>query len=313
MFFNKKGDSAKEKISFIKNNNDLINELKEKGIWEWIRGNDEKKIYVNKAIKKIEAKLLNTLIERSKVGKIKYYNKKLRCLNNFYDAEVRKLKDPAYTHNKEKIHKSKYKNKIREICKKKMEEFCTINQKYDYGKKEKETEAKTKREHVKNPAWEVPEFIPYTMSKTIKESSKSIMQPCYDKNPSKPENHFVAALEESKKVKWWFKNGVKDPKFFAVLHIEKGEEKGFYVDFIIQFKDGVIGLFDTKGWGTWSNEKAGPRHDGLYSYIQDENKKGKKLIGGIAVKSSSTWKYNDKKEYDYDENNPTYGWKVIDL
>ena len=32
MFFNKKRDSSKEKTSFIKNNDDLINELKEKGI-----------------------------------------------------------------------------------------------------------------------------------------------------------------------------------------------------------------------------------------------------------------------------------------
>jgi|TARA_Y100000310_G_scaffold126970_1_gene125988 protein-L-isoaspartate(D-aspartate) O-methyltransferase len=32
MFFNKKGDGSKEKFSFIKKNNDLIKELKEKGI-----------------------------------------------------------------------------------------------------------------------------------------------------------------------------------------------------------------------------------------------------------------------------------------
>ena len=32
MFFNKKKNKLKEKISFIKNNNDLIEELKEKGI-----------------------------------------------------------------------------------------------------------------------------------------------------------------------------------------------------------------------------------------------------------------------------------------
>ncbi len=32
MFFDKMGDGSKEKFSFIKNNNDLINELKEKGI-----------------------------------------------------------------------------------------------------------------------------------------------------------------------------------------------------------------------------------------------------------------------------------------
>ena len=32
MFFNRKKNRTKEKISFIKNNNDLLKELKEKGI-----------------------------------------------------------------------------------------------------------------------------------------------------------------------------------------------------------------------------------------------------------------------------------------
>ena len=141
------------------------------------------------------------------------------------------------------------------------------------------------------------------------------MKPFYSKKQWETENDFMAKLDASDKVEWWYKNGESEIKYFAVSYTNNEGKKGlFFVDFVIQFKDGIIGLFDTKGFGTWSNEKAGPRHDGLYSYIQAENKNGKKLVGGIAVKSpNGTWKYNDKKEYDYDENNPTYGWKVIDL
>ena len=147
------------------------------------------------------------------------------------------------------------------------------------------------------------------------EREKSIMQPFYLKKEWGTENNFMKKLDASDKVEWWYKNGESEIKYFSVPYTNnEGKKRLFFVDFVIQFKDGNIGLFDTKGWGTWSNEKAGPRHNGLYSYMQDENKNGKKLIGGIAVKSpNGTWKYNDKKEYDYDENNPTYGWKVIDL
>jgi hypothetical protein len=42
-----------------------------------------------------------------------------------------------------------------------------------------------------------------------------------------------------------FKNGEGDATFFAVPY-DNGEKKPFYVDFIVQLKDGRIGLFDTK-------------------------------------------------------------------
>jgi len=82
------------------------------------------------------------------------------------------------------------------------------------------------------------------------------------------------------------------------------------VDFIIQFKDGTVGLFDTKSGRTAAD--AGTRHDGLYKYMQAENKKGKNLIGGIIVESNETWRYNDKKEYHFDENDMS-DWKILDF
>ena len=46
--------------------------------------------------------------------------------------------------------------------------------------------------------------------------------------------------------------------------------------------------------------------------MQNEKKKGKNLIGGITVEKDGTWKYNDKKEYHFDENN-MLDWKILDF
>ena len=169
------------------------------------------------------------------------------------------------------------------------------------------------REEVVNLEWGPYEIMDFHGMAEKSERKKSIMKPFYSKKEWETENNFMTQLDASDKVEWWYKNGESEIKYFAVSYTDNGGKKGlFFVDFVIQFKDGTIGLFDTKAGKT--AEVAGQKHDGLYNYMQDENKNGKKLIGGIAVKSpNGTWKYNDKKEYDYDENNPTYGWKVIDL
>ena len=117
-------------------------------------------------------------------------------------------------------------------------------------------------------------------------------------------------LDKSKKVKWWFKNGENEIKYFAVLYKdENGFERGFYVDFIVQFTDGTIGLFDTKSGMTAKD--AGPRAEGLQRYIKEQNKKGKKLWGGIVIYVNGTWRYNNEK-YNYNPNN-LYGWRVLEL
>ena len=168
-----------------------------------------------------------------------------------------------------------------------------------------------KREQDVTDEWEVPKVMPFKGNVTDLKRPKSIMQPCYSKKLSKPEENFIERLDKSDKVKWWYKNGESEIKYFSVPHVEEnGKEKGFYVDFIIQFKDGTVGLFDTKSGSVAG--AAGTRHDGLYKYMQAENKKGKNLIGGIIVESHGTWRYNDKKEYRFDENDLS-DWKILDF
>ena len=84
---------------------------------------------------------------------------------------------------------------------------------------------------------------------------------------------FIEYLEKAKQVRWWFKNGKQDGSYFAVPYVENGQEKPFYLDFIVMLKDGRLGLFDTKG-GIYA-KTAKERAEGLTEYIAAENKKAK--------------------------------------
>ncbi|MEO9309093.1 MAG: DEAD/DEAH box helicase family protein [Nitrososphaera sp.] len=168
-----------------------------------------------------------------------------------------------------------------------------------------------KKELQEVPKWEVPVIISYNSRYSKEEKARSIMKPFYTKKPSEPERLFIDLLENSKKVKWWFKNGESEIKYFAVLYKdEAGIERAFYVDFIVQFEDGTIGLFDTKSGITAKDAKT--RAEGLQKYIKEQNQKGKKLWGGIVVNISGSWRYNDSEVYTYDENNMK-GWKFLQL
>jgi type III restriction enzyme len=136
--------------------------------------------------------------------------------------------------------------------------------------------------------WNIPEKIEYWGEYKKEDRKKSVMQPFYGRYDSKLERVFVDYLESSKNVVWWFKNEDRDRIFFAVPYLIKKELKPFYVDFIVFLKDGRIGLFDTKSGIT--TQIAREKIDGLIEYINQENKKGKKLFGGIVTNT-------DQKEY----------------
>lgn len=112
------------------------------------------------------------------------------------------------------------------------------------------------------------------------------MQPFFVKYDSNLEKAFVEFLEKSDQIEWWFKNGDRDSIFFAIPY-HNGEEKPFYVDFIVKFKDERIGLFDPHG--TFLSDFKS-KAEGLSKYIQDENKKGKNLFGGIVANTDRNYR-----------------------
>ncbi|MBU2578899.1 DEAD/DEAH box helicase family protein [Patescibacteria group bacterium] len=151
--------------------------------------------------------------------------------------------------------------------------------------------------------WNIPETLSFGKEYSAVSVEKSIMQPFYNDEKWKSETTFINFLDKSEKVEWWFKNGDRDATFFAIPY-DNGEKKPFYVDFIVMLKDGRIGLFDPHG--TFLSD-FGPKSDGLRQYIQSENKKGKKLFGGIVANTDQRdyrgrWIYFDKPNKDFKDN-----------
>ena len=133
--------------------------------------------------------------------------------------------------------------------------------------------------------WELPETLSFGGDYTETASSKSALLPFYYDNRWKTEKAFIGVLEKSNKVDWWFKNGDRDFTYFAVSYVENGEQKPFYVDFIVRFKNGVLGLFDTKSGRTIKDARE--KSDGLQGYIKEQTKKGRAISGGIVANTDS--------------------------
>jgi hypothetical protein len=85
-------------------------------------------------------------------------------------------------------------------------------------------------------------------------------------------------------------NGVRDRLYFAVPYFRGDEQKPFYVDFIIGFKNKKTGFFDTKG-GTFLNEAmTDGKNDGLLDFLDSNSD----YFGGIVTNTledgSGVWK-----------------------
>ncbi|MEK0337872.1 MAG: hypothetical protein QQN41_10615, partial [Nitrosopumilus sp.] len=160
--------------------------------------------------------------------------------------------------------------------------------------------------------WEVPKSINYSEEYINREFDFSIMQPFYEKtNASSVEKSFAEFLNDKKdEIEWWFKNGERDGTFFAVPRKDGEYYVPFYVDWIVKYKDGRIGLFDTKGGLT--AETAGSRAKGLAKYIRGQNEHAKELFGGIVIEKNDFFWINSNEEYEYDGNDLIgSGWEFF--
>jgi len=140
---------------------------------------------------------------------------------------------------------------------------------------------KREAELQKSADWELPDMLNFGGNYTEFKTNLSAMKPFYYDNKWKTEEAFIKFLEKSDRIEWWFKNGDRDATFFAVPYIENEEQKPFYVDFIVKFKDGKIGLFDTKSGNTIKDARE--KSDGLQEYT----KKHKNISGGIVANTNS--------------------------
>lgn len=107
------------------------------------------------------------------------------------------------------------------------------------------------------------------------------------KDRSEPERYFEQLLEDSGGVDWWYKNGESQQQYFAVSYQTVDEETrltkmaNFYPDYIVQYTDGSVGIYDTKAGRTVTEQPTHDKSDALRAYIVKENSGGSSLKGGI--------------------------------
>jgi len=221
-----------------------------------------------------------------------------------------RMKTALYQFFSQKFKFEKYDPKVQRLVlgKENIQVFVdTINLAKEKYKKEVVEKLSEKRELQETSSWEVPLFIAYNSRYKAEIQPLSAIKPFYTAKPSEPERLFVAMLNNSKKIEWWYKNGESELKYFGIL---RAGDQAFYPDFIIQLKDGTIWILETKSGMTAKD--ASERAEALQKYIKSNNKKGKKLLGGIAVYENGTWRYNDNEKYEYNPNDLS-SWKVLEL
>ncbi|MFA5107842.1 MAG: DEAD/DEAH box helicase family protein [Patescibacteria group bacterium] len=126
---------------------------------------------------------------------------------------------------------------------------------------------------------------------------------------------FAAYLDKKAgKIDWWFKNGNQGKDYFAVryAHSDTGDEDLFYPDWIIRFKDGTVGIFDTKKGRTATDTETSDKASALQKRLKDL---GGKLIGGIVLEEAGVWYYNDSHTYSFKDGqsvNDSKDWKPFE-
>lgn len=144
---------------------------------------------------------------------------------------------------------------------------------------------------------------------------KSLYQPLFvlkddQGNPDNDlEKGFLAYLDNQDEVDWYWENGTELMRVnFGISY--NGGLNTFQPDFIVRFKNGKVGIFDTKPIG-YRVEDTKVKAEALFEYVEGINfNRGyaPKVIGGIVVKQGSQYLYYLGREYhDFNENHAD--WK----
>ena len=174
-----------------------------------------------------------------------------------------------------------------------------------------EQKASLTSKRVEESKWDVPPEKIYNEFYNEVLAPRHALEPFYElRTASGPEKRFAQFLESHKQhIEWWYKNGDKNKEDFAVIYQDRSDiNRGFYVDFVVKLKTGSIGLFDTK---TLDSElEFCNKHNALITYISEQNKAGKRLLGGVIVqKTEGVWKYCDNT---ISSAKDTTGWLSFD-
>jgi type III restriction enzyme len=153
----------------------------------------------------------------------------------------------------------------------------------------------------------------------VVKAENNIYEPCYlNIKRFTPEREFEKYLEKNEKIiVWWWKNGENKKDYFGIKYeYPKGVLHTFYPDYLVQFEDSRIGVFETKD----KQDKDGSsftkaKSEALQEYITEQKRKGKKLIGGIVIQVNNVWMINQKTNYDWEKclRNDWSDWEELKL
>lgn len=165
----------------------------------------------------------------------------------------------------------------------------------------------------------IDESRPYSEeTHTTMVASKSLYQPLYVlKNPDGSiKNHlekaFLNRLDTENCVDWYWENGTELMRInFGISY--NGGMNTFQPDFLVRFKNHLIGIFDTKAMAD-RIEDTKLKAEALYSYIKRMNStRGEydpKVVGGIVIKvNSQFYVYNHEEYHDYQSDQS--GWENL--
>lgn len=178
-----------------------------------------------------------------------------------------------------------------------------------------EYEVDQKEGYEINKEWHIPFDKNYNPNTNIKiESKLSIHQPLYmetkDGKVDELEVKFIRYLDtHEESIEYFWKNGSEHMN--TNFGIAKEDGSAFQPDFLIQFKDGRIGIFDTKAGKGFNENDNEVKSNALQQYITDENNKGKNLIGGLVIENNGTFYYYDRTAYKTFNESPEQ-WKCFE-
>lgn len=163
----------------------------------------------------------------------------------------------------------------------------------------------------KSTIFSVPEVEAIGENFEMTPAEKYAQEPYYAKTDASgkrwnTEKNFEKFIDNHESVDWWYKNGEKMEQYFSLKYVDIDERTGikkpagFYPDYIIRFKDGRVGIYDTKSGSTAENKHTKAKADILQDYISTHSDLN--LVGGIVdVRGEAFW-LQDDPEYDADDN-----------
>ena len=171
---------------------------------------------------------------------------------------------------------------------------------------------KRRARELEELTFRIPEIDQFNENYIITRSPNNAMEQYYrKKNAPGTENKFEDMLNASSQIEWWYKNGEKMERYFAIPYFELNDRKrsvrrAFYPDYIIKYKDGSVGIYDTKAGFTADNEHVRQKANALQAFIQEHANLN--LKGGIINVKNNNFYLQDSS--DYDENGE---WKAFSI